>query len=306
MILSVSRRTDIPNYYMEWFLERLNDEVVCVKNPWNPHQVSKIPLRKEDIDCIVFWTKNPTGLIEHLNELKDYMFYVQFTLTSYGRDIEPCLLDKRKVLIPRFIFLAEKLGKERMVWRYDPIMLSKRYTIEYHKKAFEQIASALDGSTNKVVISFLDLYRKMKNRENKSEPFREVTKEEIYALSTEFVKIARKHHMTVMTCSEEISLDHLGIQHGRCIDKGMIEELVGYELKTIKDTSQRVNCGCIQSIDIGSYDTCPNGCIYCYATETKEHVKYHRRHYNIHSEILCDSISINDKVTLRKVYSLKK
>lgn len=306
MILSVSRRTDIPNYYMEWFLERLKSGVVCVKNPWNPHQVSKIPLRKEDIDCIVFWTKNPQGLIKYLDKLLDYMFYVQYTLTSYGKDIEPCLPDKRKVLIPQFLYLAEKLGKERMVWRYDPIMINHRYTVEYHRKAFEQIAIALEGATNRVVISFLDIYRKMKNRENKEEPFREVTKDEIYTLCAEFVQIAKRYNMSVMTCSEEISLDHLGILHGCCIDKAMMEELVGYELKTLKDTNQRTNCGCIQSIDIGSYDTCPNGCVYCYATETKDQVEYHRNHYDIHSELLCDTVSVTDKVTLRKVATLKK
>lgn len=306
MILSVSRRTDIPNYYMEWFLERLKEEVVCIKNPYNPHQVSKIPLRKEDIDCIVFWTKHPSGLIEHFSELNDYMYYIQFTLTGYGKDIEPSLPDKRTVLIPQFLNLAEKLGKERMVWRYDPIMINGRYTLEYHKKAFEEIATALDGSTDRVVISFLDLYRKMKNRENKNDPFREVTKEEIYELSIEFVNIAKQHHMTVMTCSEEISLDHLGIVHGCCIDKSKIEELVGYKLKAKKDNNQRSACGCMQSIDIGSYDTCPSGCIYCYATETKNHVENNRKCYDIHSELLCDSISITDKVTVRKVTSLKE
>ncbi|WP_312370776.1 DUF1848 domain-containing protein [Lachnoclostridium sp.] len=306
MILSVSRRTDIPNYYMEWFLERLKEEVVCIKNPYNPHQISKIPLRKEDIDCIVFWTKHPRGLIEHISELNEFMYYIHFTLSGYGKDIEPSLPDKRTVLIPQFLYLAEKLGKERMVWRYDPIMINGRYTVEYHKKAFKQIATALDGATNRVVISFLDLYRKMKKRENKNDPFREVTKEEIYELSTEFVNIAKQHHMTVMTCSEEISLDYLGIEHGCCIDKSKIEELVGYKLKAKKDNNQRVACGCMQSIDIGSYDTCPSGCIYCYATETKDHVENNRKRYDIHSELLCDSISITDKVTIRKVTSFKE
>ncbi|ABX42275.1 DUF1848 domain-containing protein [Lachnoclostridium phytofermentans] len=305
MILSVSRRTDIPNYYMEWFLERLKEEVVCIRNPYNPHQVSRIPLRKEDIDCIVFWTKHPSGLIEQLNELNDYMYYIQFTLTGYGKDIEPSLPDKRTVLIPQFLSLAEKLGNERIVWRYDPIMINGRYTVEYHIKAFEQIATALDGATDHVVISFLDLYRKMKSRENKNDPFREVTKEEIYELSAEFVNIAKQHRMTVMTCSEEISLDHLGIEHGCCIDKSKIEELLGYKLKAKKDNNQRATCGCMQSIDIGSYDTCPSGCVYCYATETKDHVEFNRKRYDIHSKLLCDSISTTDKITLRKVASLK-
>lgn len=124
MILSVSRRTDIPNYYSEWFLNRIREGFLYVRNPMNPRQISRIDLSPETTDCIVFWTKNPAPMLDRLEELKDYAYYFQFTLTGYGRDVEPNLPDKRKVLIPVFRALSEKIGKEKVIWRYDPIFLT--------------------------------------------------------------------------------------------------------------------------------------------------------------------------------------
>ena len=125
MILSVSRRTDIPNYYAEWFINRVKEGFLYVKNPMNEHQVSKILINPEVVDCIVFWTKNPEGMMKYLDELKEYMYYFQFTLTGYGKDIERNVPDKKKVMIPRFQELSKRIGKERVIWRYDPIFLMK-------------------------------------------------------------------------------------------------------------------------------------------------------------------------------------
>lgn len=162
MILSASRRTDIPNYYMDWFLRRIREGYVDVRNPINPHQISRIALSPSVVDCIVFWTKNPENMLPHLGELAAYPYYVQFTLTSYGRDIEPNLPDKKDRLIPTFQALSSKIGKERVVWRYDPIFLNQRYTVSYHLAAFSEIARRLRGYTERVVISFIDLYAKTK------------------------------------------------------------------------------------------------------------------------------------------------
>ena len=137
MILSVSRRTDVPNYYSDWFINRLKEGFLYVRNPMNIHQISRINLSPEVIDCIVFWTKNPANMLGKLEYLQDYAYYFQFTLTGYGRDIEPNLPDKRKELIPAFQKLSEKIGKEKVIWRYDPILLSDKYTADYHLRAFE-------------------------------------------------------------------------------------------------------------------------------------------------------------------------
>lgn len=151
MILSVSRRTDIPNYYSEWFLNRIKQGYVYVRSPMNAHQISKIILSPEVVDCIVFWTKNPQPMLSRLHELAAYPFYFQFTLTGFGNDIEHHVPHKKKCMIPIFQELSRKIGKERVIWRYDPIIFTDKYTPEYHLKAFEQIAKELHGYTSKCV-----------------------------------------------------------------------------------------------------------------------------------------------------------
>ena len=164
MILSVSRRTDIPNYYSQWFYNRIKEGFVYVRNPMNAHQVSRIEITPDVVDCIVFWTKNPEPMMERLEELSAYHYYFQFTLTGYGRDMEPGIPHKREKMIPVFQALSDRIGKEKVIWRYDPIIFSQRYTPAYHLKAFEQIAMALKGFTEKCVISFVD--ENAKNRKN--------------------------------------------------------------------------------------------------------------------------------------------
>ena len=162
MILSVSRRTDIPSFYSDWFFNRLKEGFLYVRNPMNPQQVSRIDLSPELVDCIVFWTKNPEPMLERLNELEGYNYYFQFTLTGYGRDIEMNVPHKKNVMLPVFQRLSDKIGSKKVIWRYDPIMFNNTYTPEYHVKAFEQIASALNGYTKRCIISFVDTYTKNK------------------------------------------------------------------------------------------------------------------------------------------------
>ena len=162
MILSVSRRTDIPNYYSEWFYNRIKEGFLYVRNPMNAHQISEIKITPDVVVCIVFWTKNPLPMIKRLDEIKDYNYYFQFTLTGYGNDVEINLPNKKTKMIPVFQELSEKIGKQKVIWRYDPIFFSDRYTKEYHLKAFKSIAEALSGYTEKCVISFVDIYPKNK------------------------------------------------------------------------------------------------------------------------------------------------
>ena len=162
VILSVSRRTDIPNYYSEWFFNRIKEGFVYVRNPMNAHQVSKIDITPEVVDCIVFWTKNPEPMLSRLDELVSYDYYFQFTLTGYGKDMESNVPHKKEKMIPIFQELSMKIGMQKVIWRYDPIIFTKKYTPQYHLKAFEQIAAALKGYTGKCVISFVDVYAKNK------------------------------------------------------------------------------------------------------------------------------------------------
>ena len=160
MIISASRRTDIPSYYSEWLFNRIQNGFVLVRNPMNIHQISKINLAPDMIDGIVFWTKNPSPMLSRVGELNKYTYYFQFTINPYGEEIEQALPSKRKVIIPSFIDLSIKIGADRVIWRYDPILINKKYTIEKHIKYFEMLARLLKGYTKKCVISFVDMYRK--------------------------------------------------------------------------------------------------------------------------------------------------
>ena len=304
MILSVSRRTDIPAFYAEWFFQRIREGFLYVRNPMNPRQVSRIGLSPEVVDCIIFWSKNPAPMLERLDELREYPFYFQFTLTGYGRDIEPGLPDKRKEVIGTFQKLSEKVGKERVVWRYDPILVNDRYTMEYHWKAFEEIAGCLKGYTEKVVISFVDFYAKTL-RNTKDLYIKSLSREEMREIAEGMAQIAKSCGLVIETCAEQINLQDVGIRHGSCIDKKRIEKIAGCSLSVEKDKNQREACGCCESIDVGAYNTCRNGCRYCYANYHEEQVRKCIACYDVNSPLLCGRIEPKERVTDREVRSFR-
>lgn len=304
MILSVSRRTDIPNYYADWFYNRMQEGFLYVRNPMNAHQISRIDLSPDVVDCIVFWTKNPAGMLERLDELGKYQYYFQFTLTGYGKDVEPGLPDKREVLIATFQKLSEKVGSQKVIWRYDPIFLSPRYTAEYHLKAFEEIAHSLSGYTRRVVISFVDLYAKTQ-RNMAGLQVKDFSDGDMIALAEQMAHISERYGMEIVSCAESIDLESVGVKHGSCIDKELIEEITGCRLIVDKDRNQRAECGCYESVDIGTYNTCRNGCRYCYANFNDAMVKDSVKSYDVNSPLLCGHIGQDDKITERKVRSLK-
>lgn len=305
MILSASRRTDIPNYYREWLARRFRAGFLCVRNPMNFRQVSRITLNPNVIDCIVFWTKNPAPMLPYLDEYRRYMYYFQFTLTGYGKDIEPGLPDKRRILIPAFCELADRIGRDRVIWRYDPIFLSDHYTLDYHVKAFTRIAEALAGRTRRVVISFLDDYEKTK-RNMKGINIQGLTKEKMRRLAHSFAVIAGRYGMEIQTCAEKIDLSEYGITHGACIDREYIEHLLGCRLWAGKDHGQRPECRCMESVEIGSYHTCRNGCRYCYANFSDGRVQARIRDFDVDSPILCGKMEPEDRITERKMKTLRE
>ena len=305
MILSASRKTDIPAFYSEWFINRIKEGFVYSRNPMNAHQISKLPLNPDVVDCIVFWTKNPIPMIPKLDELKDYNYYFQFTLTGYGKDMEARLPDKKKELIPAFQELSEKIGPERVIWRYDPIVINERYTKEYHLNAFKYIAEALKGCTEKCVISFVDFYQKIQ-KNMKELNVEDTSTEKMTEIAKEMRDITAANNMVLATCAEKIDLAALGIEHNACIDRNVIERICGGTLKVKKDPSQRTECQCVESRDIGTYNTCGNGCMYCYANFSPEKVKESMAKYDPKSPILCDTVdeTAGDVITEAKVKSL--
>lgn len=301
MILSVSRRTDIPAFYSEWFINRIKEGFVYVRNPMNIHQVSKIMLSPNVIDCIVFWSKNPRPMLSRLDELQSYMYYFQFTINPYDIRLEQNVPTKNSI-VDTFKELSSKIGSERVIWRYDPIILTDTISIEYHIKYFEELAKRLQGSTHTCVISFLDLYKKTE-RNLRNTTARELQTKEMLDLARNLAMIAAKYDMNVQSCAEKIELDSVGIKHGRCIDSVLIEDLLGVKLVVRKDKNQRPECGCVQSIDIGEYNTCHHNCRYCYANFNPEKVREKSQKHNPYSPLLIGEIGLDDKISERKIFS---
>ena len=304
MILSVSRRTDIPAFYSEWFYNRLKEGFVYVRNPMNIHQVSKVMLSPEVVDCIVFWSKNPRPMFARLDELKDYMYYFQYTINAYDQGME-LSVPRKEGIINTFKELSDKIGPKRVIWRYDPILLTEKMDTDYHVKYFEEIAKRLEGKTNTCVISFVDLYKKTQSN-LKDTQAREPSQNEMVELATKMCQIAQVYGMLIQTCAEAIELESVGIKHGKCIDSVLIEDLLGVKLVVGKDPNQRKECGCVQSIDIGEYNTCAHGCKYCYANFKEGVVARNRAAHNPLSPLLVGELGPEDKVTERKLFSFVK
>nr|WP_321263769.1 DUF1848 domain-containing protein [uncultured Sphaerochaeta sp.] len=299
MILSASRRTDIPAFYADWFLNRIKERYVLSRNPINPRQVSRIDLSPELIDCIVFWTKNPAPLMVRLNELEAYHYYFHFTLNAYEADVEPGLAIKHVSLVDTFMQLSEKIGKERVIWRYDPILLTDKYTVSFHIQHFATLAEKLKDATQRCVISFID-FPKRTFSAMRSLGYREPDFNEMHTIARAFSAIAREKGITLETCAEAIDLSTYGISHGKCIDDALISRISGKPLHLKKDTNQRKNCGCVPSVDIGLYNTCMHGCKYCYASFSREALLQNRQNYDAFSSLLCSKITEDDVIRERK------
>jgi hypothetical protein len=287
MIVSASRRTDIPAYYSEWFMNRIRDGFVLVRNPFRPTQISRVNLEPGRVDGIVFWTRNGEPLIPYLPELDriPYCYYVQYTVVHYPRILEPS-----SVSLPRkldgFKRLSERIGPNRVVWRYDPIILSNLTDVAYHEGYFKEIATALSGFTRRCVISFLDIYRKTRKAVEDAKRKKGIRVVDVHRhdwnareLSRVLAKIGGDYGLEMLTCAEPFDLEDWGIRHGKCIDDALLNRLFGLNLTVTKDKGQRELCGCVESKDIGAYNTCPHGCMYCYANTT---VELARRNFKRH------------------------
>ncbi len=301
MIISASRRTDIPVFFSEWFINRIEAQYAYVRNPMNIHQISKINLAPSIVDCIVFWSKNPKPIIRKLNILNDYMYYFQFTLNAYNNDFETNLpsLDDR---IQTFQVLSELIGKHRVIWRYDPIILNNQYSINWHIEKFEYIANQLCNYTEKVTISFIDLYTKISNN-IKGKNICELSYDQKNTIAKSLSAIAHSHNLIIDTCAEDIDLSSYGIDHAHCIDDKLIAKLLGCSIDADKDKNQRLECGCVASIDLGRYNTCQNGCTYCYANHNADVRMRNFEAYDPSSPLLCSQVTELDKITERKVKS---
>ncbi len=281
MIISASRRTDIPAFYAEWFINRIRAGYCTVPNPANPKMISYVSLNPDDVDVIVFWTRNPKPLIKRLAELdmRGFRYYFQYTILANPRIIDP-KSPSTKPSVETFRSLADHIGPDRVMWRYDPIVITNQCSSHHHLEKISTIASSLRGYTKRLIISMLDTYkhteRRMRSLEAKGLRVSLLNKERFHCFIKSIVEIAKANGMEIFSCAEENGLDRLGVASGKCIDDRLIEKVFGIQVTHKKDPYQRPACGCVMSKDIGVYDTCPFNCVYCYATKNIGSVKRNR------------------------------
>ncbi|MCC8019672.1 MAG: DUF1848 domain-containing protein [Rikenellaceae bacterium] len=266
MIISASRRTDIPAFHSEWLINRLRAGFVLV----NPHRSSgrfhRIPLFPDVVDCIVFRTKNPAPMLGRLDALRDYNYMFNITMNPYGRGMETGI-PPLKERVGTFRRLADKTGPLGMVWRYDPVMLSPDYDLGFHCRAFTYLCRELQGMAYKCIVGFIIHHPFVAK---KIDPYRieHRSVEDVLRIGELFAGIAGRYGVLLETCAEEVDLDRFGIRHGACVERHHLEKLCGYRFGRVKEKYLRPHCNCMESVDIGHYSTCGNGCLYCYATPT--------------------------------------
>ena len=295
MIISASRRTDIPAYYSDWFINRLQNGYVYVRNPFNFKQVSNVLLTPDLVDCIVFWTKDARPMIKSLpliEKLGYRQYGFQYTITPYDSSVEPGIDDKFGV-IRSFIELSKMLGPECMVWRYDPIFVDDKFNTAFHLNAFERYCAMLHSYCKCVVISFIDDYKHIKSKHNS------ISGNDFAYLLKKISDLCADYGITVQSCCENIS-DRYDVQQGACLDKGFISGICGYDLQIGVAKNQRSNCLCCESIDVGAYSTCLCGCTYCYANRHTPKVEHDST-----SPLLCSSLAPDDNLHTRIVSSNK-
>jgi len=282
MIISASYKTDIPAFYGDWFINRLKAGYCKMVNPYN-RRVYRVSLGKEDIDGFVFWTKNLGPFLGRLDLVRQFgrPFMVQYTITSYPRELESSVVDAERS-VAHMRTLAETYGPRVAVWRYDPILFTSLTPVEFHRQNFEGLAQALEGTSDEVVISFAQIYKKTKNSLDRAarkfgftwEDPPDKVKSDLVA---ELARAAGSHKMRLTVCSQRQYLVP-GIEAARCVDARRLSEIggrpIGARLK-----GNRPDCRCYASRDVGEYDTCPHGCVYCYAVRDRDLA---RRRYGEH------------------------
>ena len=293
MILNVSGRTDIIAFYTEWFMNRYHEGFVDVRNPYNPKLVSRINFK--DVDAILFCTKNPLPILKYLKEIdKPIIFHV--TLTPYKDDIEPNVPPKTKI-IEAIKELSQMVGIDNLYVRYDPIFLSNKYDLAYHKKAFERMCTLLDGYVKQVIVSFIDEYKNV--RKNAKElNFREFTENDYKTIGTSFSESAKKHGMSVQTCFEERNLSEYGFKIGECLSHELAYILTGKKYKNWTARKEQ-KCNCVQMVDIGVYNSCKHFCKYCYANFDEKQVNDNFKKHNPKSSLLIGEIESDDVIKER-------
>ena len=295
MILNVSGRTDIVAFYTPWFINRIKEGYVDVRNPFNPQLISRISF--DDVDVIMFCTKNPIPILPYLEKIeKKKLFHI--TLTPYLKDIEPSLPPKKEG-IDGIKKVSQIVGKEYTYVRYDPVFVNDKYTIDYHIKMFERMCNSLEGYIEHIIISFLDDYKNVRNNIKILNP-KTLIKDDYKKIGEHFSKVAKSHNMTVQTCFEEENLVEYGFIKEDCLSLELAKKLTGKEKFKKWKARTGGKCNCVEMVDIGIYNTCSHFCKYCYANYDEKKVMENMNKDDITSSLIIGNLEPDDIIKIRK------
>ena len=293
MIINVGGRTDIVNYYTPWLLNRLKEGYAYSRNPFVKENVYCLSLKPEDVDCLLFCSKNYTPILNHIGRInKKYHILCHYTITCYGKDIEPKVpsIDHSVKILET---LSKIVGKNKILWRYDPILLTEKYTVRKHLETFEYIAKRITPLINKCIFSFVDMYKKVEENMPEIIPFTVKDKENLLKGIGE---ISKKYNLYTQNCASNENYEKYNIHSGSCTTREILEQTQNAFYKNVNGTGIRENCHCIPSRDIGAYNSCLSECKYCYANRKPEIPKKVIKLHDEKSELLLGHLKENDKL----------
>lgn len=304
MIINTGGRTDTVQYYTEWLLSRFSEEYVLSRNPMFPSKVNRYELTPDKVDCIVFCSKNYKPILSRLHEITDrFNTYFHYTITAYGKDIEPNVpsIDGS---IETLVKLSEIVGTKRIAWRYDPVLLTEKYTIKRHIETFEYMSEKLAPYIDRCIFSFVEMYKKLQYNMPELIP---LTENDMEILASGLGSIAKKYGIFIQTCGTNGDFSEYGIHSSGCMTLDILGKANGVEFRELKHKGMRQGCHCIESRDIGAYDTCMNGCKYCYANKNPQKAFENYKYHDSASPLLLGNVKSDDNVVqgVQKSY-LKK
>ena len=301
MILNTGGRTDTVQYYSEWLLNRFREGYVLSRNPLFPEIVNRIELNPETIDVVVFCSKDYSPILPRLHEISDrFNCYYHYTITAYGTDIEP-RVPSIEDSIRTLKALAAQVGPENIAWRYDPVLLTEKYTIERHLETFDWMAREMTPYVDRCIFSFVEMYKKLEVNMPELLP---VSEEDKLTLAENLGAIAQRYSLWLQTCATRTDYEQFGIHRSGCMTTEIFSQALGIEFKKTPHKGNRLGCACMESRGLGDYNSCPNGCRYCYAN--KDHAKALQNYltHNPDSPLLLGNIQPGDKIVLSRQESL--
>ena len=303
MIINTGGRTDTVQYYSDWLLRRFAEGYVLSRNPLFPDKVTRYELTPDKVDCVVFCSKNYKPILPRLREITDrFPAYFYYTITAYGKDVEPGVPSIEES-IETLKELSALVGKERVAWRYDPVLLTREYTIRRHLDTFPWMARELAPYIDRCIFSFVEMYKKLETNMPEIIPMSETERE---ALARGLGAAAAKLGMVIQTCGTNGDYTRYGIQASGCITLSILGKANHMEFRNLKHKGMREGCHCMESRDIGAYDTCLNGCKYCYANKNPRKAFENYEYHDPASSLLLGHLRPDDIVTQGAQRSFQK